>query len=340
MQRPQDDSGQIERQMPFLTVAIPTYNRLRWLERTLQEIIEQACEIPAGEIEIVVSDNCSTDGTWEYLLGLAARLPFLHVIRNQVNIGSEANVYRLPRLTTGKYLWLVGDDDLMNPGALKKVLDALAAKPDYLIVNYDAYDRTLERCMRANKLNALNDEVFGSMDECLARIDAMAMSFISMWVGRREFFNVISESQYRHFARWGMSIQADRYFGNSRWPEGRLIAKPYLRARLNTDFDDAEYFSWFLHGSAEVFRHAQEAGVLSEASGRKRKSLLLRRDALQRIRYERRKGSFRRGETYRLLRADYGDLAVFWLLCVPTMFTPGLGTMVKLARWVLGRAEA
>jgi glycosyltransferase involved in cell wall biosynthesis len=324
--------------MPILTVSIPTFNRLPWLKRTLPEIIEQAQAFPAGEIEVVVSDNCSSDGTWEYLLHLSRQAEVLRLHRNEINIGGEANFYLLPQLTTGSYVWMIGDDDLVTAGALKRVVEALSDAPDYLVLNYDAYDLALQRCMRANSLRVNRDEDFRNPEECLSRIDAMAMSFISMWVGRREFFNLLSEERYRHFARWGMSIQADRYLGISRFPRGRLLAAACLRARLNTEFKQGEYFSWFLHGSAEVFRYAQGTGTLTAAIAHERRSRLLCRDALQRIRYERRTGQFRRMETYRLLRADYGDLAVFWLWCVPTMFAPGLGTMLKLARWALRRS--
>lgn len=326
--------------MPILTIAIPTFNRIRWLSLTLPAIIEQAKEFPAGDIEVVVSDNCSADGTLAYLQELAKQFPFLRLNCNERNIGAEANFYLLPKLATGRYLYMIGDDDLFEAGALRRILDALQDGPDYLVINFDVYDAQLEKCMKKNNLNVSADEAFAHQDACLARTDPVSMSFISMWVGRREFFNAISEEKYHYFAKWGMSVQADRYFGINRFPRGKLIATSCLRTRQNTDFNDRDYFLWFLHGSAEIFRYAGESGVLSKASIRTRKGLILRRNALQRIRYERRKGIFRRGETYRLLCADYGDLWTFWLLCIPTMFTPGLGKLISVARWLVGRAKS
>lgn len=325
--------------MPFLTIAVPTYNRLRWISQTLPVIIEQAQEFPAGAIEVVISDNCSTDETWAYLQEIVQRVPFLKLNRNEKNIGSESNFYLLPQLATGRYLWMIGDDDLLKPGALRKVMEALQEGPGYLIVNYDVYDAHLKECVHANSLNAAIDERLAKREECLARIDAMAMSFLSMWVGRREFFNAISAERYRYFSQWGMSIQADRYFGIERFPSGRLLAASCLCTRQNTEFKDEDYFGWFLHGSAEVFRYAGEMGILSKAEIRKRKETLLRQDGLRRIRYERRKGIFKRSKTYAMLRADYGDLASFWVIGVPTMFAPGLGMALTVARRLLGRKD-
>ena len=49
----------LDREEIILTIAIPTYNRAIFLERSLKSIISQACP----NIEIIVSDNASTDNT-------------------------------------------------------------------------------------------------------------------------------------------------------------------------------------------------------------------------------------------------------------------------------------
>lgn len=325
--------------VPFLTIAVPTYNRHRWISLTLPAIIEQAKEFPEGDIEVVVSDNSSEDSTWDYLQKMAQNISFLRISRNEINIGPEANFYLLPKLATGRYLWMIGDDDLLNPGALRRVVAELRDDLDYVIMNCDVYDANFEGCTQTRVLGSGGDELFTTQEACLDRIDAMSMNFLSMWVGRHEFFNVIAEEQYLRFAQWGMSIQADRYCGVGRSSRGKLISGSYLRTRQTTEFDERNYFLWFLHGSAEVLRYAAEIGALSNAGARQRRKLLLRRAGLQRIRYQRRKGIFDRRETYRLLRADYGDLPGFWFVCVPIMFMPGVGTLLNIARRMLGRAD-
>ena len=325
---------------PLLTIAIPTFDRLRWLSLTLTEVIKQTAEVTAGTLEVVVSDNCSADGTWPYLQGIASQFPFVRLNRNATNIGAEANFHLLPKLATGSYLHILGDDDLLEPGTLARIVEALQDRPDYLIINFDIYDNSFQVCLQTNRLNVTEDDVFLDHNACLRRIDPMAMSFISMWVGRREFFNAIPDEKYRYLANFGMSVQGDRYFGIVQFPKGKLIAAPCLRTRKDTEFNNDVYFSWFLHGGAEVFRLLVEEGVLPKATVRAQKGQLLRKHGLSRIRYERRKGIFRRAETYKLLRDDYGDLPDFWLLCVPAMFIPGLGKVIELTHWLLGRSDS
>ena len=74
---------------PLLTIAIPTFDRLRWLSLTLTEVIKQTAEVTAGTLEVVVSDNCSADGTWPYLQGIASQFPFVRLNRNATNIDAE-----------------------------------------------------------------------------------------------------------------------------------------------------------------------------------------------------------------------------------------------------------
>ena len=69
---------------PSVSVVIPTYNRLKSLPRALESVLRQTFE----DIEVIVVDDCSTDGTWEYLS--AMRDPRLRIIRHETNKGGGA----------------------------------------------------------------------------------------------------------------------------------------------------------------------------------------------------------------------------------------------------------
>jgi hypothetical protein len=160
----------------------------------------------------------------------------------------------------------------------------------------------------------------------------MATGFIGSIAAKRAFFRSISEEDYRHFAQWGMSIQAERYVAIARFPNGLLIAAPGLCARQGTEFNEDyfdDYFSWFLHGSAMALDYGLKRGGLSLNNVRKRKKWLLRNVAIRRILFERSRGRFRIRPTLKLLYADYGDIAEFWMLCLPAMLTPGLGILAE-----------
>lgn len=69
---------------PAVSVVIPSYNRLRSLPRALESVLRQTFE----DIEVIVVDDCSTDGTWDYLQSV--RDPRLRIIQHETNKGGGA----------------------------------------------------------------------------------------------------------------------------------------------------------------------------------------------------------------------------------------------------------
>ena len=125
-----------------LSIAIPTRNRLPYLRDLLGAFEAQIREtgVTPDEVRLYISDNAATDETPAYCEALAARLPHVLYSRNPQNIGAAANVRRCARLAAGRHAWILGDDELLEPGALRHVLAALAAEPDLgLLLLFDTH---------------------------------------------------------------------------------------------------------------------------------------------------------------------------------------------------------
>ncbi len=117
---------------PLLSITIPTYNRAPFLAELLEVLLPQVRDEPRAEL--VVSDNASADGTPELLAGFQERgLPLRH-LRNAENVGSDGNFLQCLEAARGKYVWVLGDDDLLTPGAVGQLLSLLeqAEMPDEL----------------------------------------------------------------------------------------------------------------------------------------------------------------------------------------------------------------
>lgn len=112
---------------PVLTIAVPTYNRSRYLEQCLSTILPQA-RAAGGRIAVLVIDNASTDETPDVLASFAAEYPdVLATKRNPVNIGGDANIAKCFEACETRHAWVFGDDDDLAPTALGTVLDLLQA---------------------------------------------------------------------------------------------------------------------------------------------------------------------------------------------------------------------
>lgn len=87
------------------------------------------------EVEIVVSDNGSSDGTEQAMSELMRSNPAVHTTynRNETNIGAVRNILKLVQLAKGKYCMFYGDDDLMSAGALVKMVAVTKENPEQAV---------------------------------------------------------------------------------------------------------------------------------------------------------------------------------------------------------------
>jgi abequosyltransferase len=109
---------------PLLTIAIPTYNRSRFLRELLGILKPQMTE--TLNVELIISDNASTDDTAAMLDQFAKNGLNFQYIRNRNNLGADANILQCFEKAQGKYVWIFGDDDIILPGALTKIISLLS----------------------------------------------------------------------------------------------------------------------------------------------------------------------------------------------------------------------
>ncbi|MBE7170896.1 MAG: glycosyltransferase family 2 protein [Williamsia sp.] len=105
----------------MISIVIPTYKRLSSLQKCLQSVISQMTE----EMELVVVDDFSQDGTKEYLQDLAGRYPAMKVSSNPQNQGVNYSRNRGIELVTKKFILFLDNDDELVEGSLQKVQQTL-----------------------------------------------------------------------------------------------------------------------------------------------------------------------------------------------------------------------
>ena len=116
---------------PLLSICIPTYNRLSYLKELLDKLLPQLND----RVEILVSDNCSNDGTWDYLLSI----PNIKKHRHIENIGGDRNIQSVVQMPETQYIWLLCDDDLPSSNLINNILDAIEKYDNPPLVYLKAY---------------------------------------------------------------------------------------------------------------------------------------------------------------------------------------------------------
>lgn len=135
----------------MISVLVCTYNQEKYLPQALESILMQKCEEP---FEILIGDDCSTDGTGKIADEYQARYPnIIRVIRPEKNKGASANFIRLVNEAKGEYLSICdGDDYWLREDVLQKQIDVFRANSEVGMV-----------CAKAKRYNQSEEDYEGTI---------------------------------------------------------------------------------------------------------------------------------------------------------------------------------
>ena len=122
-----------DNRMPLVSVVMPSYNKKRFVEETIHSVAGQTYP----NWELIIVDDCSTDGTYECLQRLAAADSRIRLYRNEENLGAAKTRNRCLDLASGDYVALLDSDDLWLPEKLERQM--LVAKETAADIIYCSY---------------------------------------------------------------------------------------------------------------------------------------------------------------------------------------------------------
>ncbi len=102
-----------------LSICIPNYNKPECLNNCLNSILK-ANENSKLEFEICISDNCS-DSNIKEIIKPYEKVLNINFNKNNKNLGLGANILKVVEMAKGKFVWIIGNDDLLLPFALQKI---------------------------------------------------------------------------------------------------------------------------------------------------------------------------------------------------------------------------
>lgn len=115
---------------PVVSVGIPTFERADKLRRAVESVL---CQTHAN-LEVVISDNASRDGTQEVCRELCERDPRVEYVRSAANAGPTANFNAVFERLRGDYVMVLSDDDWLDSDYVERCLAALSADPSLVLV--------------------------------------------------------------------------------------------------------------------------------------------------------------------------------------------------------------
>jgi len=219
-----------------LSICIPTYNRARFLSEALNSI---AANIdPSINIEIVISDNASTDDTTAVVKSFRDQLLPIRYHRNNQNIGPVANIVNVIQIAKGDFIWIFGDDDIMMPDAVSYLLAFLKRNKTVQYVYYSRELKTVDLSSVPDGIQPkglTEDITFKNGNDLLCACDGQIpyiIGFLSSTIIRRSIWaeNVHEVQKIASNNAWAHLMIILRAIKNCNCA---ILAKVGVQARMN-----------------------------------------------------------------------------------------------------------
>jgi abequosyltransferase len=220
-----------------LSVCVPTYNFGPFIGETLESIL---CQMQSG-VEIVVLDSGSTDQTSSVVVDLQRNHACLRYERVAERQGIDRDMARVVGLARGDYCWLFSADDLMENGALARVLTEIEHAHDVYVCMHSNETREMQKIDYSHPvLNITEDVSFELADPeqqlryfGLAQTTEAFFSFISGLIVKRSTWNAVQINEefvgtcWAHVARLFEIIQSGLMV--------KFVAAVFVRRRGEND---------------------------------------------------------------------------------------------------------
>lgn len=165
---------------PLVTLAIVFYNQERFVEDAVKGALSQTYD----NLEIVLSDDCSSDGTFEQIEKCTKEYHGPHRIvinKNENNIGLVPHMNKIIyELSKGKFIFLTGGDDVSLPNRVEDGVDYFDSNPDLSMVTFSTIyinengDRIGGHFEKEDFLIKINDKGYLGSDSFMAGLSGQA----------------------------------------------------------------------------------------------------------------------------------------------------------------------
>lgn len=311
--------------IPKVSICIPTYNNSRFIAEAVESVLNQTY----ADFELIIIDDSSTDGTVDIVRRYADRDGRIRFSVNAANVGMVNNWNKCIGEAKGEYVkYLFGDDVLVSPDALRKMVNVLDSRHDVSLVGSSRYIID-ETSMITRKIDFFcNDDVKEGVDvikQCVY-LQKNLIGEPSTVMFRRKSTKRGFDPSYRQIVdleMWFRLLEKGR-FAYIAQPLTAFRKHPLQQTAKNTDT---------LHGVDDIFRLYDEYMGRSYVTIGTIRRKYIRYDNIYEIWKLFRKGVIAR-DTARSLITDHMSFRLFILL-IP--FYKVLRTAIKItnavARW-------
>ena len=175
-----------------LSICIPTYNRLEYLRKTVNSILESKNK----EFDLIVCDNFSDDGTEEYCRNKAKIDKRLKYYRNTKNIGISGNIHNCIKYCDTDYAYLLSDEDGLSSSMIDSILCLL--KKGYNLILPSVYDTQHNEYYIERKKRVYDKFIFKLIEETHGYLSGIIINKKCLNLETLEKYSKYENNIYQH----------------------------------------------------------------------------------------------------------------------------------------------
>jgi glycosyltransferase involved in cell wall biosynthesis len=242
---------------PLVSVGVPVYNGEKYLAGALDSL----CAQDYSELEIIISDNASTDETADICAEYAKRDGRIQYFRNVDNLGAVPNFNRLVGLARGDFFLWAAHDDRWLPGFISACVGRLLDKPDAVA----CYTRYQPIGSSGQKIGSA-PEVIENLEQT---VRARWQRMLSCWPLHAAIYGVLRTSAMRRTRLIQTSIGCDLVFMTELAVHGQVVQVPEVLAEkrvpeTGTPYRTPAEMYAYLGGQKRGSFHFLRASILAD----------------------------------------------------------------------------
>ena len=245
----------------ILSICIATFKRGDVIAETLDSIVGQLRD----GVELVIVDGASPDNTEDVVAPYAREYPNVRYIREETNSGVDEDYDKAVGYADGRYCWLMPDDDLMRPGAVARILEAIEENHELILVDSEVRILDFSKVLEKSRSGITEDRRYGPGEgERLFTEMGDLLTFIGSVIIRRDVWQRRDRAAY--FG--SLFIHVGVIFQQPAIESALFIAEPQLTIRFgNANWTSRTFEIWMfmwpglVHGFPDFSDSAKSAVV-------------------------------------------------------------------------------
>ncbi len=227
-----------------LSICIPTLNRGSYIGETLESIVTQF----EDGVEVVIVDGGSTDTTEQVVSSYQRSFQNIHYTKKETarkqpsNEGFDRDCNYAVEIANGEYCWLMTDDDLLKPGAIRKVLSETEKSYPVIVASVEIQNKSLTKVLVPRRPALLHDQIFqpNEWNQFIAKVGGH-LSFVGAVIIKKQFW--LSRNREKYFGSGFVHVGV--VFDESIEEDVLVIADPLVSLRYgNAQWSNRAFKIW------------------------------------------------------------------------------------------------